>query len=261
MQLAQDSAADFLRAQRTQSDLQQAMLHDLRCGPNSRLAIAAMPVFASRTALTCRGRCSSNTLTGLAEQYSLLFLLQGSDCQLSGGGSGSAGAGALPAPQRRHPRAPPRPFLRYGAVISTAPPAALVPCPMSRLLALTGLPVKARSRRSHAKPLPPPQVHLLDSVLRGCTGAADVLFYVAGTAAATAAGVTPWTRAARLPLLSVFGSALAAERLLPARLHTLLHAGDRGQVRLSHKPGTMVQCGPPGVAGKGSCCFESPVPG
>jgi hypothetical protein len=57
-----------------------------------------------------------------------------------------------------------------------------------------------------------------------------VLFYVAGGAVAAAAGATPLTRAARLPLLGLFGGSLIAERCLPPRLHTLLQAGDKGQV-------------------------------
>jgi hypothetical protein len=64
-------------------------------------------------------------------------------------------------------------------------------------------------------------------------GASDVLFYVAGGAAAAAAGSLPLTRAARLPLLGLFGGSLVAERCLPPRLHSLLHAGDRGQVGAS----------------------------
>lgn len=60
-------------------------------------------------------------------------------------------------------------------------------------------------------------------------------FYVAGASAAAAAGVLPWTSAARFPLLAVFGGALTAERCLPPRLHRLLSAGDEGQVRLSSR--------------------------
>lgn len=57
-----------------------------------------------------------------------------------------------------------------------------------------------------------------------------MLFYVAGGAAAAAAGSLPLTRPARLPLLGLFGGSLIAERCLPPRLHWLLHAGDKGQV-------------------------------
>ena len=64
--------------------------------------------------------------------------------------------------------------------------------------------------------------------------AAGVQFYVAGASVAAAAGAAPWTRAARLPLMALFGGALAAERCLPPRLHRLLAAGDRGQA--SHPP-------------------------
>jgi hypothetical protein len=51
--------------------------------------------------------------------------------------------------------------------------------------------------------------HLLGRSYR----AADVLFYLAGGAAALGAGAAPLTRSARLPLLAVFSGALAAERL------------------------------------------------
>ena len=65
---------------------------------------------------------------------------------------------------------------------------------------------------------------------RACTQ-----FYVAGASVAAAAGAAPWTRAARLPLVVLFGGALAAERCLPPRLHRVLAAGDEGQVpRRSH---------------------------
>lgn len=59
-----------------------------------------------------------------------------------------------------------------------------------------------------------------------------MLFYVAGGAAAAAAGAAPLTRAARLPLLGLFGGSLLAERCLPPRLHSLLRAGHKGQVCL-----------------------------
>lgn len=60
----------------------------------------------------------------------------------------------------------------------------------------------------------------------------DILFYGAGAGAALAAGAAPLTRAARLPLLSVFGVALAAERLLLERLqpYGVLSPGPDGQV-------------------------------
>ncbi len=61
-----------------------------------------------------------------------------------------------------------------------------------------------------------------------CQGAGPAV--LAGSAA-VAAGATPWTRSARLPLLALFASALLAERCLPAQLHSLLQAGDHGQVR------------------------------
>ena len=49
-----------------------------------------------------------------------------------------------------------------------------------------------------------------------------------------AAGAAPLTRSARLPLLSIFGSALAAERLLLERLQPfgMLSPGPDGQVNL-----------------------------
>ena len=62
-----------------------------------------------------------------------------------------------------------------------------------------------------------------------------MLFYVAGGAAAAAAGAVPLTRAARLPLLGLFGGALLAERCLPPRLHSLLRAGDQGQVQCARR--------------------------
>lgn len=70
----------------------------------------------------------------------------------------------------------------------------------------------------------------IDSQVIQSTGASDVLFYVAGAAAAAAAGAAPLTRAARLPLLGLFGGSLFAERCLPPRLHSLLRVGDKGQV-------------------------------
>ena len=72
--------------------------------------------------------------------------------------------------------------------------------------------------------------HLLGRSYR----ASDVLFYLAGGAAALGAGATPLTRSARLPLLAVFGGALAAERLGLDWLQPLgvLAPGPNGQVVL-----------------------------
>lgn len=76
------------------------------------------------------------------------------------------------------------------------------------------------------------QVYVID-VVSGVIPSAQracAQFYVAGASVAAAAGATPWTRAARLPLVALFGGALAAERCLPPRLHRVLAAGDGGQV-------------------------------
>ncbi len=59
----------------------------------------------------------------------------------------------------------------------------------------------------------------------------DVMFYFAGAGAVVAAGATPATAGARMPLLALLAVSLAGERLLVHRLHSLLGVNDVGQVR------------------------------
>jgi len=75
---------------------------------------------------------------------------------------------------------------------------------------------------------------ILTHLLGRSYGLPDILFYVAGGVVSLGAGAAPLTRSARLPLLSIFGSALAAERLLLERLQPLgmLSPGPDGQVNL-----------------------------
>ena len=84
--------------------------------------------------------------------------------------------------------------------------------------------------------------HLLGRSYR----AADVLFYLAGGAAALGAGAAPLTRSARLPLLAVFGGTLAVERLGLDWLQPLgvLVPGPDGQVCpcLSAPAGLTLHC-------------------
>ncbi|KAI3433451.1 hypothetical protein D9Q98_003264 [Chlorella vulgaris] len=75
-----------------------------------------------------------------------------------------------------------------------------------------------------------------DSVLMRLLGKSysleDVAFLGAGTLAAMAAGTSPVTARAKLPLLALVGGSMVGERMLLDRLHWLMSVDDVGQVRL-----------------------------